>query len=146
MLKKAGLYALKALLELALDPPAWRSCASLAAAQDLPAAMLEQLLLRLRRAGLLEARRGRQGGFRLARPPAAIPVAAVLAAVAADPSEPALEPAPDPAASDQVTAALEGRLRRAMERELARLTLGELVFDLRSAEASRGEEQGLLLG
>jgi Rrf2 family protein len=145
MLKKAALYALQALLELALDPPAWRSCATLAAAQRLPAPMLEQLLLQLRRAGLLESRRGRQGGFRLARPPGSIPLAEVLAAVAADPSDPAFEPIPA-AASERVTAALERRLRRAMERELARLTLEELLFDLRSAEASLVEGQGLLLG
>ncbi|MEB3263078.1 MAG: Rrf2 family transcriptional regulator [Synechococcus sp.] len=146
MLKKAALYALQALLELALDPAAWRSCSALAAAQQLPAPMLEQQLLLLRRAGLLESRRGRQGGFRLARPPAAIPLAEVLAAVAADPSDPAFEPLPAAAASERVTAALERRLRRAMERELARLTLEELLFDLRSAEASLEEGQGLLLG
>ena len=44
--------------------------------------MLEQLLLQLRRAGLVEARRGRYGGYRLGRPARDIPVAAVLEAVA----------------------------------------------------------------
>ena len=37
-------------------------------------------LLRLRRAGLVEARRGRHGGYRLARPPAEIALQEVLAA------------------------------------------------------------------
>ena len=63
MLRKSGIDALKALLELALAPETWRSTKELAHAQDLPAPMLEQLLLRLRRAGLIEARRGRQGGW-----------------------------------------------------------------------------------
>ena len=75
MLRRAGLQALRALLELAQDPGTWRSVNEIAAAQELPAPMLEQLLLQLRRAGLLEARRGRLGGYRLARPAAAIAVA-----------------------------------------------------------------------
>jgi DNA-binding IscR family transcriptional regulator len=44
--------------------------------------MLEQLLLQLRRADLVEARRGRYGGYRLGRPAREIAVAAVLEAVA----------------------------------------------------------------
>ena len=40
------------------------------------------MLLRLRRAGLLEARRGRHGGYRLQRPAGALSLAEVLAAVA----------------------------------------------------------------
>ncbi|MFN9645247.1 MAG: Rrf2 family transcriptional regulator, partial [Cyanobacteriota bacterium] len=62
MIGRTGVQALKALLELAQDPTLWRSVSDLAAAQSLPAPRLEQLLLRLRRAGVLEARRGRQGG------------------------------------------------------------------------------------
>ena len=83
MLGRSALHAIRALLELAEAPQRWRSVPDLAAAQQLPEALLEQLMLRLRRAGLLEARRGRQGGYRLARPAAAIPLAAILAAVAA---------------------------------------------------------------
>ena len=52
MLGRRGDYAIRALLELALQPGGWRSVADLAEAQDLPAPMLEQLLLQLRRAGL----------------------------------------------------------------------------------------------
>lgn len=73
MLGRQAIHAIKALLELAAEPQQWRSVNDLAAAQDLPAPMLEQLLLKLRRAQLLEARRGRLGGYRLARPAAAIP-------------------------------------------------------------------------
>jgi DNA-binding IscR family transcriptional regulator len=116
--------------------------------------MLEQLLLKLRRADLVEARRGRQGGYRLARPAAAIPLVALLGAVQALPFESAPEAAsPDPAGEgkeqepgDLVTLALQRRLRQALERELARLTLEELLFDLRSTRAALSEEGGLLLG
>jgi Rrf2 family protein len=179
MLGRQLIHALKALLELAGEPEHWRSVRDLAASQALPEPMLEQLLLQLRRAGVLEARRGRSGGYRLARPAAAIPLAAVLAALdhnladrppgamgpgakgpgakgpeakgpgaepqTTDPAGTAAEAA-DPAAVDRVTALLESRLRDALARELARCTLAELLFDLRSARAALSEEGGLLLG
>ena len=150
MLRRSGTYALKALLELALDPPRWQSVTALAEAQDLPAPMLEQLMLRLRRASLVEARRGRQGGYRLQRPPADIPLAAILAAVEA-PAASLLAPAgagdgEDPQPSDRVTRVLNRRLLHALERELDSLSLEDLLFDLRSARAAFSASGGLLLG
>ena len=151
LLGRQAQHALKALLEMAGDPAAWRSVNELAASQALPAPMLEQLLLRLRRAGLLEARRGRVGGYRLARSAQAIPLAEVLAALGqglgGEPAAPASSAAtPDRGAGDRVAALLERRLRSALERELARCTLAELLFDLRSARAELDDEGGLLLG
>lgn len=148
MLRRSGIYALKALLELALDPPRWQSVSAMAEAQDLPGPMLEQLMLKLRRAGLVEARRGRQGGYRLRRPPAEVPLAAILAAVEAPAgSLIALAPAQeDPSPSDRVTRVLNRRLLQALERELDQLTLEDLLYDLRSARAAFSEAGGLLLG
>lgn len=157
MLGRQAIHAIKALLELAAEPQQWRSVNDLAAAQDLPAPMLEQLLLKLRRAQLLEARRGRLGGYRLARPAAAIPLAEVLtglqhglASAAADAQEADVQEAGGTAepgsASDRVTTLLERRLQQALERELARCSLAELLFDLRSASAELSEGGGLLLG
>lgn len=148
MLRRSGIYALKALLELALDPPRWQSVSALAEAQDLPGPMLEQLMLKLRRAALVEARRGRQGGYRLRRPPAEVPLAAILAAVEAPAgSLIALGGAEeDPRPSDRVTRVLNRRLLQALERELDQLTLEDLLFDLRSARAAFSESGGLLLG
>jgi Rrf2 family protein len=143
--RQAG-HALKALLELAGEPQSWRSGRELATAQQLPEPMLEQLLLRLRRAGLLEARRGRRGGYRLARPAAAISVAAVLAAVEPPAAAAACSASGSVAASERVTQALRQRLARAVARSLEELSLEELLFDLRSAEASQGQGSGLLLG
>ena len=82
LLGRQVVHALKALMELAEDnPPRWRSVTALAASQALPAPMLEQLLLRLRRSGLLEARRGRVGGYRLARGAPLISLAEVVGAL-----------------------------------------------------------------
>ena len=170
MLRRSGVQALRAALELAAgDPRQWRSVTAIASAQDLPAPMLEQLLLQLRRAQLVEARRGRLGGYRLRRPAREIPVAELLAAVGAmpdlggrgpqptatsDPAAPdtapsAIGPDAGPPASDpeaQVLLALERRLQRALERELAALSLEELLYDLRSWRETLSNEGGLMLG
>ena len=157
MLGRSAIHAIRALLELAEAPQRWRSVRDLAQTQQLPEPLLEQLMLRLRRSGLLEARRGRQGGYRLARPAAAISLAAILDALtsssaplttttqAAGLNRDRAEPA-SPDASNRVTAALERRLRQALERELARCSLEDLHHDLRSARAALSEDGGLLLG
>ncbi len=161
MLRQSGVQALRAALELAAgDPRQWRSVAAIASAQDLPAPMLEQLLLQLRRAQLVEARRGRLGGYRLRRPAREIPVAELLAAVGAMPdlggrapqamaAASASDPDGDMAPADpeaQVLLALERRLRRALERELAALSLEELLYDLRSWRETLSNGGGLMLG
>lgn len=148
MLSRQASHALKALLALAVEPLAWQSTHQLASSQQLPEPMLEQLLLRLRRGGLLAAQRGRSGGYRLVLAPSQITVARVLTALGETPAE---QPSPMPdsgegSAADQVTQALARRLERARLKALAELTLEELLFDLRSAEANRGEQGGLLLG
>jgi Rrf2 family protein len=146
VLSKQAAHALKALLLLAAQPQSWQSTHQLALAQQLPEPMLEQLLLRLRRAGLLVARRGRLGGYQLARAAREISLAAVLAGVTDAQTAPELLPCDEATAVEQVTAALERRLQRARLKALEELTLEDLLFDLRSAEASRDELGGLLLG
>ena len=148
MISRSGVVALRALLAMVEEPQRWRSGADLALEQGLPAPFLEQVLLRLRRAGVLEARRGRHGGYRLLRPAAAVSLAEVLAAVASAAVEPAAgEPAPDgDAAACRVTDTLQRRLRAALTRELERLSLEDLCHDLRSSRAALRDEGGLLLG
>ena len=144
-LRRSAVQALQALLQLAQDPQVWLSVSSVAAAQELPAPMLEQLLLDLRRAGLVEARRGRQGGYRLARPAAAIRVSEVFSAVGA-PLD-LLEPeAPGARAEQQVLRSLSRRLQQALDRELLGLSLQELLFDLRSWQESLSNDGGVMLG
>ena len=149
MLSRQASHALKALLELAARPLDWQSTHALATAQQLPEPMLEQLLLRLRRAGLLEARRGRVGGYRLSRPARAISMELILAGLGEALTDSAhrlatSEPANSPA--DQVTNALQLRLERVRQKALAELSLEDLLFDLRSAVAGSDGEGGVMLG
>ncbi len=55
--------------------------AEIAEAEGLPLAYLEHLVARLRRAGLIESRRGARGGYLLAREPAQITMAEVVEAL-----------------------------------------------------------------
>jgi len=55
--------------------------AEIAECEGLPLAYLEHLVARLRRAGLIESRRGAHGGYLLAREPAAITMAEVVEAL-----------------------------------------------------------------
>jgi Rrf2 family protein len=52
----------------------------IAEGQQLPVSYLEQLFMRLRRAGLVTAARGPGGGYRLARPAAEISIAEIMLA------------------------------------------------------------------
>jgi Rrf2 family protein len=72
-------YAVRALCALAAAPEDTSlTSADIAAQQGIPQAFLEQILPGLRRAGLVESRRGPSGGHRLARPAWAITVADVV--------------------------------------------------------------------
>ncbi len=55
--------------------------AEIAAHDGLPLAYLEHLVARLRKAGLVDSRRGSRGGYMLARPAAEITMAEVVAAL-----------------------------------------------------------------
>ena len=74
-------YALRAALELAAAKGGPLTREQIAQAQEIPTAFLQNILGELRTAGLVEALRGRDGGFRLARPAAQITVADVVRAV-----------------------------------------------------------------
>ncbi len=71
-------YALKALVCLAAPQGGPMRVADIAREEGIPTGFLEQILLRLRSGGLVESRRGRGGGYVLARAPERISLAAVL--------------------------------------------------------------------
>jgi Rrf2 family transcriptional regulator, cysteine metabolism repressor len=85
-----GEYAIKAMVDLALhDGRDLSPIQDVAGRQAIPQRYLEQVLLQLKRAGFLYARRGSAGGYRLSRPPDQITVGAVLRAVEGPPAGPA---------------------------------------------------------
>ena len=75
-------YALRAAAELAAAEGAGPvKGEQLARAQSIPSKFLENILLELRHAGLVQSQRGVEGGYWLARPAAEIPLAEVIRAV-----------------------------------------------------------------
>ncbi len=74
-----GDYALKAILDLSVrygNGPV--TIHDMAKRMDMPIKFLEQVLLELKRAGFVESRRGKIGGYLLARPPAQIRLGEVI--------------------------------------------------------------------
>jgi Rrf2 family protein len=74
-------YALRAASELAAAGDGPVKGDRIAQAQGIPDKFLENILLELRRAGLVQSQRGAEGGYWLARPPAEIRLADVIRAV-----------------------------------------------------------------
>jgi Rrf2 family transcriptional regulator, iron-sulfur cluster assembly transcription factor len=84
-LNTRGRYAVTAMADLAKHGAEGAlSLPMIAERQQISLAYLEQLFLRLRRAGLVESARGRSGGYRLGRPASTISVAEIMAAVEED--------------------------------------------------------------
>lgn len=75
-----GDYALKAVLDLALNYESDHvvTIHEMARRADMPVKFLEQVLLDLKRGGFVESRRGKVGGYMLARPPAQIKLGEVV--------------------------------------------------------------------
>ena len=79
MLSQKARYALRAMVELAREPGLGQLTASeLAVRADAPRKFLEAILLELARRGVVVSRRGKFGGYALARAPAAISFAEVI--------------------------------------------------------------------
>ncbi len=77
-----GEYAIRAVLDLALHHGRGLiPIQEIAARQRIPQRYLEQVLLALKRAGVLTSKRGSSGGYHLTRAPEEITVGAVLRAV-----------------------------------------------------------------
>jgi Rrf2 family protein len=74
-------YALRAAAELAVRAPAQVKSADLATAQEIPPKFLENIMLDLKRAGLVASQRGAEGGYTLSRAPEEIKLADVIRAV-----------------------------------------------------------------
>ncbi|MEV0969406.1 RrF2 family transcriptional regulator [Microtetraspora glauca] len=74
-------YALRAAAELAAAGEGPTTVGELAKGQEMPPKYLENILLQMRRAGLVRGQRGPEGGYVLARPADQISLADVIRAV-----------------------------------------------------------------
>jgi Rrf2 family protein len=127
-------YALRASLELARTGGGEPVKAErIAGAQAIPLRFLENILGELRHAGLVESRRGAEGGYMLARPAAAIALADVVRAVDGPLANvggrrpDALEYPPGAEALRDVWVAVRAGLREVLERTtLADVAEGQL--------------------
>ena len=128
-----GEYGVRAMVALARhygDGP--MSIAAVARASSVPPAYLEQLIGPLRRAGLVESKRGAQGGYRLSRPPESVRVGEVYR-VMEGPVAPMDCVSEDPA--DQTCPLIDGcetrpvwlKMRDAIVESLDSMTLADLV-------------------
>jgi Rrf2 family protein len=108
-------YAIRALAELA-DAPTPLTADQLATARNIPKTFLTVILSQLGRAGLVRSRRGRIGGYSLARTPDEISISDVVAAVGDQGAHP-------PVATEDPYERLRGRLYGVIDS----LTLAELI-------------------
>lgn len=76
-----GEYAAKAVLHLSLKHPDVVTIHEIAERHHIPIKYLEHILLSLKKAGILESRRGVKGGYLLARKPGDISIGEVLRVV-----------------------------------------------------------------
>jgi Rrf2 family protein len=130
-------YAIRALYDLAFHRLGQAAGArEIADRQKVPLRFLEQILQDLRKAGIVEARRGPRGGYALARPPAKISLAEVLYAVRGPLEEMFGFDQPRPkAGGDDVPAAVWTDVRARLVGVLEHATLQDFV--------SRAEEAGV---
>jgi len=136
-------YAVRAMLELSAEGGTRPVTGeALANAQQIPVKFLENILVDLRRAGLVTSQRGAEGGYRLARPANRITVADVIRAVDGPlanvrgmrPEDAEYEGAAE--ALRDVWVAMRAALRSVLERvTLADLTAGSLPASVRKLTA-----------
>lgn len=128
-LTRAGDYAVRAMLALAeADGSTWLSTARISAAMAIPPAFLPRVMRDLAAAGLIEARTGRMGGYRLARDAASISLMDVIAAVEPEDDTPRCVLRGIPCASDGLCAVHDAftAARASMTDRLAGATLDTL--------------------
>jgi Rrf2 family iron-sulfur cluster assembly transcriptional regulator len=133
-------YAIRALYDLAFHRLGQAAGAKeIADRQRVPLRFLEQILQDLRKAGIVEARRGPRGGYALARPPGKISLAEVLHAVRG-PLEEMFgfdSPAPATPGADDVPAAVWTDVRTRLVDVLEQTTLQDFVARAESAGVKR---------
>ena len=137
-----GEYGVRAMVALAHhygDGP--MSIAAVAKASSVPPTYLEQLIAPLRKAGLVESKRGARGGYQLARPPESVRIGEVYR-VMEGPVAPMDCVSEDPA--DQTCPLIDGcetrpvwlKVRDSIVDTLDSMTLADLIKDRKARRSS----------
>jgi Rrf2 family protein len=145
MLTAKGKYALKALAHLAaLEREATTQAVDIAAANAIPKKFLDAILGELRNAGIVRARKGPGGGYRLARAPRDIRIGQVIRTIdgplapIACASRTAYQPCRDCKDVESCTVRLTmSRVRDAMSDVLDDLTLADMAAAGRHRPAAK---------
>jgi Rrf2 family protein len=118
-------YALRAMVQLASQPPSGSTTRKIASKTKVPAAYLAKVLQSMRRAGLVNSRRGVGGGVSLAWPAEQISLLDVIDAL-----EPLKRSGARSAKGRAATAPLQRQLNAALaqvRQNLADISLGDIV-------------------
>ena len=143
-LSTKGRYGLRALIDLAqYSEEEAVSISSISQRQNISESYLEQLMAKLRKAGLVMSIRGAQGGYRLAKPAESISVGDVLRALEGN-----LEAVECSALKDQgcegsdlcVTKYVWQRINESIARTVDEMMLDQLVEESRKAQ-KKGTKQ-----
>ena len=147
-LSTKGRYGLRALLDVAVyseEEPV--SIRSIAQRQNISEAYLEQLMPKLKKAGLIDSQRGASGGYRLTRPAEEISVGEVLRALEGE-LDAVNCPGLKEAASEEegcseahtcVTKYVWKRINDAIAQAVDSIMLDQLVRESRTLLAEKGE-------
>ena len=130
-----GQYAIQAMIAIAVhstkssEPISLREVAS---SQNIPLPFLEQIAIKLRRAGLVRSLRGPRGGYVLSKDKKQISLADIMQAV-----EGPINVAPSTVSEFEVTRELWQKLNRSIFTILKSITLEDLYYDSISYKASK---------
>ena len=125
-------YACKALLELVLHWPDKKpvQVQTISAKQGIPTRYLVQILIQLKRMGLVTSVRGKEGGYRLVKPPGSIRLGEIMRRVGGP-----LVPVADSAAKKEfVFAAIWNEVEEALAKVLDIVTFEDIANRIKSKE------------
>lgn len=125
-------YACRALLELALNWPARKlvQVPVIARKQAIPVKYLEQILIQLKSAGIVESVRGKQGGYRLTKPPRKISLGEVMRKI----KGPLLQLADTAAQGKSVFTAIWQEVEGSIVRVLDKITFEDIANKAKSTD------------
>ena len=145
-LSTKGRYGLRALIDLALySENETVSIASISARQNISESYLEQLIAKLRKAGLVTSVRGAGGGYKLAKPESEISVGDILRAL-----EGSLDAVKCPGLEEEnscdgsefcVTKYVWQKINDSINRTVDEMKLDQLVEESRSMKEEAGTDE-----